>query len=138
MKPHDNVQLWPSFFSGIEVITNRITPLHRDPQSAPPVYDFLVSAGTHTEAFLDLPDVKARIGYKPCTVVAVCGKGEREPALLTLFGTTYTIVCSFPDQIGFQLGDIWHAWTMDSKVDKGYVQSSFLSRNQTYTVFFFL
>jgi hypothetical protein len=73
-KPHDNVQLWPSFFSGIEVISNRITPLHRDAQAAPPVYDFLVSAGTHEEAWLDLPDVNARAIYRPCTVVAVCGK----------------------------------------------------------------
>lgn len=73
-KPHENVQLWPSFFSGIEVITNRITPLHRDPQAAPPVYDFLVSAGTHKEAWLDLPDVRARVEYKPGTVIAVCGK----------------------------------------------------------------
>jgi hypothetical protein len=72
--PHEHVQLWPSIFSGIEVISNRVTPLHRDAKSAPPVYDFLVSAGTHTNAWLDVPDVKARLLYKPCTVIAVCGK----------------------------------------------------------------
>lgn len=72
--PHPHAQLWPSFFSGIEVISNRVTPIHRDSKSAPPVYDFLVSAGTHTNAWLDLPDVKARLLYNPCTVVAVCGK----------------------------------------------------------------
>lgn len=76
-KPHENVQLWPSFFSGIEVIANRMTPIHRDAHAAPPVYDFLVSAGTHTEAWLDLPDVNARVEYKPCTVIAVCGKALR-------------------------------------------------------------
>lgn len=72
--PNDNVQLWPSIFSGIEVISNRVTPLHRDSKSAPPVYDFLVSAGTHTNAWLDVADVKTRLLYNPCTVVAVCGK----------------------------------------------------------------
>ncbi|KAH9984522.1 hypothetical protein BJV77DRAFT_1072007 [Russula vinacea] len=31
-KWHDNVKIWPSFFSGIEVIANRHTPSHRDVQ----------------------------------------------------------------------------------------------------------
>jgi hypothetical protein len=61
-------------FSGIEVISNRKTPNHRDSQSAAPVYDFLVSAGTHEHAWLDLPDCKARLLYNPCTVVALCGR----------------------------------------------------------------
>ena len=73
-KWHENVKLWPSIFSGIEVISNRITPDHRDGQSAPPVYDFLVSAGTHKEAWLDLPDLEAKLSYKPCTVIAISGK----------------------------------------------------------------
>jgi hypothetical protein len=73
-QPHPNVSLWPSFFSGLEVISNRVTPPHRDKYGGPPDYDFLVSAGTHEGAWLDLPDVKARLSYKPCTVVAICGK----------------------------------------------------------------
>jgi hypothetical protein len=71
---HDIVNLWPSFFSGIEVISNRRTPSHRDAQAAPPVYDFLVSAGTHKEAWMVLPDVQAKLSYNPGTVVAVCGR----------------------------------------------------------------
>lgn len=74
LKPHDNVQLWPSFFSGIEVISNRVTLTHRDTQSAHVHYDFLVSAGRHTGAWLDLPDIQARLLYNPCTVTAICGK----------------------------------------------------------------
>ena len=74
MNSHENVQLWPSFFSGIEVISNRKTPLHRDAQASPSVYDFLVSAGTYTQSWLDVPDVHAKIEYKPCTVVAITGK----------------------------------------------------------------
>jgi hypothetical protein len=78
---HPNVSLWPSFFSGIEVISNRITPPHRDAQAAFPVYDFLVSAGTHEQAWLELPDLKANLSYKPCTVVAICGKVLRHAVL---------------------------------------------------------
>ena len=71
---HDVVTEWPSIFSGIEVISNRITLPHRDPKAAPTMYDFLVSAGTHSEAWLDLQDVNARLAYNPGTVVALCGK----------------------------------------------------------------
>ena len=72
--PHENVKLWSSFFSGIEVISNRKTPIHRDTLSATVHYDFLVSAGRHTGAWLDLPDIKSRLLYNPCTVTAICGK----------------------------------------------------------------
>jgi len=73
-KWHDNVKLWPSIFTGIEVISNRVTPDHRDAKAAAPVYDFLVSAATHQEAWLELPDVEAKLSYKPGTVVAISGK----------------------------------------------------------------
>ncbi|KAF8482829.1 hypothetical protein DFH94DRAFT_680813 [Russula ochroleuca] len=38
---HDNVKLWPSFFSGIEVVSDRHTPSHHDGQGGPGFYDFL-------------------------------------------------------------------------------------------------
>lgn len=70
----DNIELWPSFFSGIEVITNRDTKQHRDLRSSAPVYDFLVSAGRHKNARLRLADLNANLSYDPGTVVALCGK----------------------------------------------------------------
>lgn len=73
-KEYDNVQLWPSFFSGLEFITNRLTPSHRDGKSAPGMYDFLVSAGNHNGTWLKLPDIKTKLLYNPGTVTAVCGK----------------------------------------------------------------
>jgi hypothetical protein len=71
---HDNILLWQSFFSGIEVISNRKTIKHRDKLSDVADYDFLVSAGRHTEAWLELEDVKVKLHYAPGTVVAVYGK----------------------------------------------------------------
>jgi hypothetical protein len=73
-KQHTNVKLWPSVFSGLEVIANRRTPLHRDPRAAPPMYDFLLSAGTHSEAFISLVDIDAQFCYNPGTGVILCGK----------------------------------------------------------------
>jgi hypothetical protein len=74
---YDNVKLWPSFFSGIEVISNRRTPFHKDIQSAYPTYDLLVSAGRHEESWFELPEVGAKLQYKPGTITALCGKALR-------------------------------------------------------------
>lgn len=71
---HENVNLWPSFFSKIKVISNWKTPVHHDSKAAGPAYDFLVSAGKHTGAWLHLANVKAELQYDPCTVVALHGK----------------------------------------------------------------
>ena len=71
---HTNVQRWPSCFSGITVISNRKTPNHRDKGGRPEWYDVMVSAGTHTTAHLDLPDLSAKLLYNPGTTIALCGK----------------------------------------------------------------
>ncbi|KAG2078326.1 hypothetical protein BDR04DRAFT_1112556 [Suillus decipiens] len=72
--------VWPSSFSGIEVIVNREMPHHQDLGASPSVYDLL--------AILDLPDLGAQLGYPPGTMVYIarkvlehgvprCGDGER-------------------------------------------------------------
>jgi hypothetical protein len=66
--------VWPSSFSGIEVIVNRETPHHRDPGASPSVYDLLVSLGQDHQAVLDLPDLGAQLGYRPGTMVYIAGK----------------------------------------------------------------
>ena len=71
---HDNIKLWPSAFSAIQAIVNRSTPSHCNSGASGPVFDLLVSAGTHTEAFISLGDVQARLSYNPGTVVLVCGR----------------------------------------------------------------
>lgn len=77
----DNVKLWPSFFSGIEVISNRITPPHRDKSAPSSAYDFLISAGRHETAFLTVHDVGADFAYAPGTLVALSGRVLRHSIL---------------------------------------------------------
>jgi len=74
-KPHPHQQLWPSIFSGSQVIVNWVTPPHRDSGGCPTHYDLLVSAGTHTQAKLSIPELGVHLSYRPGDVVAVCGKG---------------------------------------------------------------
>ena len=71
---HEHQQLWPSVFSGSQVIVNHVTPPHRDSGGGEMHYDLLVSAGTHKEAELRLPELGLHLKYSPGVVVALCGK----------------------------------------------------------------
>lgn len=53
-RSHPNGQLWPSCYTGISVISNRITDAHRDRGGCDEWYDLLVSAGTHSKALLQV------------------------------------------------------------------------------------
>lgn len=66
--------VWPSEFSGLEVIVNRETPNHRDPGASPSFYDLLVSLGKGHRAVLALPDLGAELAYYPGTMVYILGK----------------------------------------------------------------
>jgi hypothetical protein len=71
---HPGVQLWPSTFSGINVIINKKTPSHRDKSGRPEWYDWLFATGTYRSAMFDLLDLGARLSYNPGTVVAAIGR----------------------------------------------------------------
>jgi hypothetical protein len=71
---HPSARSWPSAFTALQVIVNRKTPLHRDRGGAPPIYDLLTSAGTHTYAEFCLQDLKATLSYAPGTVIVIAGK----------------------------------------------------------------
>ena len=71
---HDVLDEWESVWSGISIILNRRTPMHRDWGGAFQFYDLLISGGTHTACVLDLPDLGAELQYLPGTAVAISGK----------------------------------------------------------------
>jgi hypothetical protein len=73
-RTHGNVALWPSVFTGMQIIANRTTPPHRDRGGAPTHYDLLLSAGTHVKAELCLPEFGTKLSYPPGTIVELCGK----------------------------------------------------------------
>src|SRR5882724_357985 len=73
-KPHPHQQTWPSIFSGSQVIFNWVTPPHWDSGGCPTHYDLLVSAGTHTKAKLNVPELGVHLSYRPGDVVALPGK----------------------------------------------------------------
>lgn len=123
--PYENVNLWPSFFSGIEVISNRTTPCHLDRKSCFPVYDFLVSAGNHSEAWVHLPDIDTKLLYKPGTVIAICGKVLRHAVYNWDTGDRLCIAHFIRDLIHDRLGLPRPQWVTNKKylemMDTGFV-----------------
>lgn len=71
---HANIRSWPSVYSGIQVISNRITPSHRDKGSAPSTYDLLLSVGTHSNARLSIHDIGSSFTYRPGSIILTCGR----------------------------------------------------------------
>src|SRR3979490_2665344 len=60
---YEDINLWPSVYSGIQAIINRTTPCHRNSGAAAPVFDLLVSAGTHRSAAMTLGDILVHPGF---------------------------------------------------------------------------
>jgi len=71
--PQNVLRRWTSVFSGVSVICNRKTPLHRDSKSRFQWYDMLVSLGRYTDCDLDLPGLGVSLTYNPGTVVGLSG-----------------------------------------------------------------
>ena len=71
--PQNVLSQWASVFSGVSVISNRMTPLHRDNGSRTHWYDVLVSLGSYQNCNLELPGLGISLEYSPGTVVGFSG-----------------------------------------------------------------
>ena len=68
------LRLWYSIFNGVQVISNRETPVHRDHNSRWEWYDLLATLGPYQGAILELPGVGLRFSYESGTVLGICGR----------------------------------------------------------------
>lgn len=70
----DVAKKWQSVYSGIAIICNRRSPLHRDSQGRPEWYDLLLSYnGPRARPLLSVTDLGLNLKYSSGTVVAFCG-----------------------------------------------------------------
>ncbi|KAG1828200.1 hypothetical protein EV424DRAFT_1295140, partial [Suillus variegatus] len=65
---------WPSIFSGLEIIANRVTFSHRDAGGSPSLFDLLVSLGRNHHATLALADLHAELDYSSGAMVYIAGR----------------------------------------------------------------
>ena len=109
---HGVVNHWTSAWSGFSLIVNRTTPLHRDWGAAAPFYDLLVSAGTHTECSLHLPDIGARFRYCPGTAIAISGRVLRHEVSDWCGGERICCAHFMKDAVHERLGQPRPSWPL--------------------------
>ena len=69
----DIAHKWQSVYSGIAIISNRITPPHHDSKGKPEWFDSLLNySGTDTSPHLVIEDVGLDLQYSSGTVVGFC------------------------------------------------------------------
>ena len=64
---------WTSVFNGVSVISNRVTPPHRDGDSRRQWYDLVASIGSYENCNMELPGLGFSLEYGPGTVVGLAG-----------------------------------------------------------------
>lgn len=65
---------WTTPFSGISIVSNRETPIHRDINGRNTWYDILATFGDYENGRLELPGLGYRLKYDPGTIVGIAGK----------------------------------------------------------------
>lgn len=74
----DILRFWTTPFTGYGLISNCITPLHRDNNSQGTWYDFLTTVGEYQPGFkLKLENIDTELAYNSGTMVALLGKVVR-------------------------------------------------------------
>lgn len=73
----ETIDKWPSVFSGVSMISNRVTPGHRDTGGRYEWYDLLASVGPYENGDFQLPDLGLTIRYTPGSLLGVVGKLQR-------------------------------------------------------------
>ena len=69
----DLASKWASVFTGISVIGNRRTILHKDQNGDHAWYDLVASLGNYKQARLGFPELGLELQYNPGTAAGFCG-----------------------------------------------------------------
>lgn len=67
------VQKWESVYTGIQVISNQLTPPHRDTKGRAAWYDLLVGLSTTSLPYLAVSELGLEMAYFSGTIVGFCG-----------------------------------------------------------------
>lgn len=71
---HNPPSVWPTSYTGMEVIVNQITKVHTDSGGARVFYDHLLSLGSEHDAILKLDDLHASFQYQAGTSIFLTGR----------------------------------------------------------------
>ena len=68
------LDVWNAPFNVITIMSNRLTPFHRDNGGAASWYDILVALGDYPNGRLEFPGLGQRFNHGPGTVVGMTGR----------------------------------------------------------------
>lgn len=113
MRDPDNlpgaIENWAAPFSGISVISNRESPIHRDIGGRCSWYDLLITLGEYNNGRFELPGINIRLEYNPGTIVAVAGKALLH-GVAACNGDRVCIAYFMRDRVHEQLGIRTGGW----------------------------
>lgn len=66
--------IWPSVFSVVSVMVNRMSPLHTDMNGRPQLFDLLVTVGDYEDLDIVIPTICRSFRYAPGTAIAFSGR----------------------------------------------------------------
>jgi len=89
--------IWYTPFSALAVISNRLTPLHRDVAGRAEWLDFMLGLGNYDNGRFSIPAFGYTFKYNPGTLVGVSGKMFRHGA--TCEGNRASIVFYMRDNV---------------------------------------
>ena len=73
--------VWNAPFNVLTLMSNRLTPYHRDNGATSPWYDILVPLGHYSNGRIEIPGLGYRFRYDPGTVVGISGRIVRHGAV---------------------------------------------------------
>ncbi|KAG2056180.1 hypothetical protein BDR06DRAFT_848289, partial [Suillus hirtellus] len=98
------VSEWPSIFTGMELIANRITLSHRDAGGARSHYDLLASLGIWHDATFSIKDLNAELDYFPGTLAFIAGKVLEDSVGPWKIGERFVVAHFMKDKVHDRVG----------------------------------
>jgi hypothetical protein len=105
---------WVSAYTGIQVISNRLTPGHRDSKGRPEWYDLLTSIGGGSLPHLRVNDIGLQLAYHPGTLVGVCGTIFEHEVRAWGYGDRVCYAHFMRDAVRKRLGVTPAGWVMQN------------------------
>lgn len=103
------LDIWGSIFNGVQVISNRETPIHRDLASEHAWYDLLATVGNYRDTEFSMPGVGYNFEYSPGTLIGLCGKLLRH-GVCEAFGDRVCIAYYMRSNVQRRLGAEFAGW----------------------------
>jgi RNA polymerase subunit RPABC4/transcription elongation factor Spt4 len=115
----DVVKIWSSVFNGLQVISNRECPIHRDNKSRSEWYDLLATIGPYRSAVFEMPGIGIRLAYPTSTVIGLCGRVLRH-GVSAADGERICIAQYMRENVQRRVGNIntgWSRWDYYRNLD---------------------